>query len=166
MTSAMAAGSAVAERLINQQALVYAQMKQMMDAASRENRAFTPDEERKFAELREQHAQFERRIAEAQSDDTLKQEVERLAGGVGRRGVRGSSVGALFAANPDVAKFFKDGGHRRAGGWISPSVDVPYASLFAPSLMATTLTEDPASGGKLLVPDYQPGIVPSATRPI
>jgi len=39
--------------------------------------------------------------------------------------------------------------------------EIPYASLFA-----ATLSEDPASGGKLVVPDYRPGIVPTATRPI
>lgn len=37
--------------------------------------------------------------------------------------------------------------------------DVSYETLFA-----ATLTEDAASGGDLVVPDYRPGIIPGATR--
>src|SRR5262245_785866 len=65
------------------------------------------------------------------------------------------SAGQLWVQSQPY-QFFNAGMHPSGGSaWRSPSIEVPYASMFA-----TTLTEDPASGGKLLVPDYQPGIRP------
>jgi HK97 family phage major capsid protein len=61
------------------------------------------------------------------------------------------SIGQQFVQNADVQTFLRQGGHRRNGAWASPPVDC---------ILATTLTEDPASGGKLLVPQYIPGIQP------
>ncbi len=105
------------------------------------------------------------RIDRMHGDADFTRQIEAFTGGRGNRasspngGVQGMSAGALYATA--TAEFFKRGGHRVSGGWRSDSVEVPYSALFA-----TTLTESPTSGGKLVVPDYQPGIVPSATRPI
>jgi HK97 family phage major capsid protein len=63
------------------------------------------------------------------------------------------NIGQQFVHNADVQQFLRAGGHRRNGAWATPSVE-----CFGP-LHATTLTEDPASGGKLIIPQYLPGIV-------
>ena len=41
---------------------------------------------------------------------------------------------------------------------------VELADARFPGLRAATLTSDPASGGALIVPDYQPGLVALPTR--
>jgi HK97 family phage major capsid protein len=46
------------------------------------------------------------------------------------------------------------GNHRRGGAWASPSVE----------MFATTISEDPASGGSVVPPDVQPNIIPLPTR--
>ena len=60
---------------------------------------------------------------------------------------RVGTLGVQFVGSP--AFEFIRAGHARGGAWVTPSVD----------LLAATLTEDPASGGKLLVPQYSPGIL-------
>jgi len=62
------------------------------------------------------------------------------------------SIGQQFTQDAGIVDFIRHGGHRRNGAWASPPVE-----CFGP-LHATTVTEDPASGGKLLVPQYLPGI--------
>jgi HK97 family phage major capsid protein len=59
---------------------------------------------------------------------------------------RVGSLGVQFVGS--AAFEFIRAGHARGGAWTTPSVD----------LVAATLTEDPASGGKLLVPQYSAGI--------
>lgn len=64
------------------------------------------------------------------------------------------SLGEQFVTS-EAYDFFKRGGHRSQSAWRSPS-----AELF----LAATLTSDPASGGALIIPDYQPGILPILFR--
>src|SRR5262245_20751625 len=109
MTPTMAAGSAHVERLTQQQDQTFQRAKMMLDAATREGRAFTPEEEMRYPELMDQHTAFDKRIEQAQSDNTLRQPVEQLTGGAGRPGVRGTSIGAQFAAH--IADFIMDGKH-------------------------------------------------------
>jgi HK97 family phage major capsid protein len=45
--------------------------------------------------------------------------------------------------------------------WASPIVELHWPTS---GMYAATLTEDPASGGKLVVPDFRPGILESPTR--
>jgi HK97 family phage major capsid protein len=106
------------------------------------------------------------RIERGTADDGMVADLDRLTHGqargttpAGRSALHGQSAGALFA--DATAEFFKRGGHRASGGWRTDSVDIPNAALFA-----TTLTEGSGSGGALVMPDYRPGIVPSATRRI
>jgi len=104
------------------------------------------------------------RITGMRSDASLLARLDQIAGG-GRPGASPSgimlptdrrSIGQQFTQNADIQAFIKHGGHRRNGAWASPAVE-----CFNPLTMrGTTLTEDPASGGKLLVPQYQPGIQP------
>jgi HK97 family phage major capsid protein len=64
------------------------------------------------------------------------------------------TIGQQFLGDSAVRQFLQDGGHRRARTWSSPTVEC----VSPLRMLGTTLTEDPASGGKLIVPDYQPGI--------
>jgi HK97 family phage major capsid protein len=101
------------------------------------------------------------RISAMQSDANLIARLDQIAGG--RPAASGTglavpsdrrSIGQQFTQNPDVQQFIRHGGHRRNGAWASPPVE-----CFAPFTMrGTTLTEDAASGGKLLTPQYLPGI--------
>src|SRR4051812_2187528 len=102
-----AASTTQTDRLAQQQTFVYQQMQLLMDAATREERPFTAEEDRKFTELKEQHAQFDKRLASAQSDDKLRAEFAAIASGGTRRTTPapGGSPGALFAANEDVRRF-------------------------------------------------------------
>jgi HK97 family phage major capsid protein len=64
------------------------------------------------------------------------------------------SIGHQFATHVEILNFIKQGGHRRNGAWSSPAIEC----VNPLTMRATTLTEDPASGGKLVVPQYLPGI--------
>jgi HK97 family phage major capsid protein len=105
-------------------------------------------------------AAIKARLDTARGDVELRQKVEALTGGARPAASAGGlvtsmdrrTIGQQFVQNADVAQFLRQGGHRRNGAWASPPVE-----CFGP-LRATTLTEDPASGGKLVVPQYLPGI--------
>ena len=147
------------DRLAAQQALTFKQMEQMVDAAKRENRSFTSDEEKKFAALTEQHAAYDKRIAEAQSDVAFNTKLGPFNGGTAKQpsglvGVRGG-WGEALAYDPDFREFIRAGGHRRSGPW-SQGIE----------LQATTLTEGVGSGGALVATDFRPEPVPLGMPPI
>jgi HK97 family phage major capsid protein len=104
---------------------------------------------------------LQQKITAAQGDAALIARVEQFTGGA--RAASGGalaplsrserrSIGQQFVGDDGVRAFLAAGGHRRNGAWASPPVE-----CFSP-MRATTLTEDPASGGKLLVPQYLTGI--------
>jgi HK97 family phage major capsid protein len=77
------------------------------------------------------------------------------------RGRASESVGTqLVRAVADWRRDPKHSGLPK-GAEATLLADVPYGALFA-----ATLTEDPASGGDLVIPDFRPGIVPLPTRPL
>ncbi len=76
------------------------------------------------------------------------------------RGTPGHSLGRQFLAS-ETFRYLAETKANRPGVWHAPS-----SELIPPSMTATTLTGDPASGGALLVPTYIPGIVPSPTAPV
>lgn len=132
-----------------------------MATAETEKRELTAEERAKvdehLAKARDLKAQLQRvKDIEALQDDlrTLVATAAPAAPATPARVVRGT-FGEQFIASP-AFEFIK-AGHARGGAWVSPSVD----------LFAATLTEDAASGGKLLVPQYQPGlIVPPFEAPV
>ena len=77
-----------------------------------------------------------------------------------RRTRSAQSLGQQFLASPLFDWLQKSKGGR-TGRWASPADAVSELQL-----VAATLTEAPASGGGLVVPQVVPGIVPSATKPI
>ena len=97
------------------------------------------------------------RIDAAASDANLTAEIDRLTAGMTDRPASDRqaaarsplSFGAQFI-NADAWKaFIKAGGHHQNGSWTSPGVE----------LQATTLDTSSGSGGPLVLPDYQPGIL-------
>jgi HK97 family phage major capsid protein len=132
--------------------------------AEAENRESTDAERAELQALLDDAKKIKGRIDHAKGDRALAAEMEAMfptsatqPAPSGRvrlaTTTAGKSAGQLWTESEGF-QFFKDGRHHAGGSaWRSPSIEVPYASL-----LATTLTEDPASGGKLLVPQYLPGI--------
>jgi HK97 family phage major capsid protein len=112
------------------------------------------DIERINAECRDLEAQLDR----VTGDRDLIHQLERVTGtsrglsvGVMRRGL---SIGAQFVQS-EAYNFVRKHLHRQQAQWSTPSFE----------FLAETITSDPASGGKLLVPQYQPGILPLPVQP-
>jgi len=120
-------------------------------------RLMTDDEKARISAALTEAEGIQTRITAAQGDASLIARVEQLSGarptsGTALAPIDRRSMGEQFIQNADVSQFIRQGGHRRNGAWASPPVECH-------TFHATTLTEDPASGGKLLVPQYMPSIV-------
>jgi HK97 family phage major capsid protein len=62
------------------------------------------------------------------------------------------SAGAQFTAAPGYRELIKREAHKSGGVWSTGAIECVI------DMMATTLTSDPASGGKLITPQYLPGV--------
>jgi HK97 family phage major capsid protein len=130
------------------------------DGSTTTGRPMTDEEKQQINAVLAEGAAIKLKIDTLRGDAELRTRVEQLTGGV--RPSNGlavptadrRSIGAQFTGNNEYQQFIRNGGHRRNGAWATPPIE-----CFGP-LRATTLTEDPASGGKLLVPQYMPGILP------
>lgn len=123
------------------------------------NREMTADERTAIETISADARALKDRITRATSDSELLASLERMAGTAlpsapvphgPRKGPQ--SMGQQFISAPQY-DFFRKGGHRTASAWRSDSVE----------LFAATLTEDPASGGSLVAPQYMPGITATPT---
>jgi len=132
-------------------------------AAEAEDRAMTAEENAKCQAKLDELKGIKARIDGMQSDANLMAAVSDLTAGVrstpatagdGPAARRLGSLGHQFVSDPAYRAFIASHGHRRTGNWTSPSVE----------LYGATLTGDPASGGALVPPDRQPGIVALPTR--
>ena len=131
--------------------------------AETEKRETTDAERAEIQALLDDAKKVKARVDRARGDRAIGEEInalyDRQTQGLGQARVQLATTGQMKSAGQlwtesEAFKYFKDGQHHAGGSaWRSPSIEVPYASL-----LATTLTEDPASGGKLLVPQYLPGI--------
>ncbi len=138
---------------------IEAKLKEQMQLAEKEDRARTPEEKAAVEEMLADARKLKARIDAAKGDTALLAELARLESGTSRSVVQlptaaevkqvMKSIGQQWVESPAFA-FFRDGLHRGQSAWRSPSVE----------LQATTLDESTGSGGKLIVSDYQPGIVP------
>lgn len=136
-----------------------------MANAEKENRELTANEreevDKHLAAAREARA----KLARASDHSKLAAEIDDLiAGGKAAASVaegrvrlagRPASLGAQFVASA-AFDFIRNGGIRGASAWATPSVE----------LVAATLTEDPASGGALVLPDVRPGILGLGFQPL
>jgi HK97 family phage major capsid protein len=124
-------------------------------------RVMTDEERAKVQTKLDEAKAIKARIDAAQSDANMLAELDRLTAGMeaaqpqrhgnGQQPAREvRSLGHQFVADAAYREFIKRGGHRVTGAWTSPGVE----------LQATVLSEGAGSGGPLIIPDYQPGIVP------
>jgi HK97 family phage major capsid protein len=151
-------------QLEQRQAMALRKATLMLDQAEREGRGLTPDEEQRHAALLVDIDQLTPRIERAASDAAIAAQIDALVPLTGPAGrplptsgpYTGLSLGAAvmkaglgdwLKANPQAA---------RGSSWRSPTFEVPFG--------AATLTEDPASGGALVIPDTRPGIQPLPMR--
>jgi HK97 family phage major capsid protein len=131
--------------------------------AETEARAMTDDERASVQTLVDEANAIKAKVDRLKADAQMLVQIDQLASGqtLAARPETGSSVrpatrqslGEQFVRSAAM-EFIRKGGHRSQSAWRTPSVE----------LFAATLTEDPASGGALVIPQYQPGILPTMTR--
>jgi len=147
-------------------------MKALMATAEQERRGFTDDERKQYADWERGLADVSKRIERLKGDESMLAAIDNLAGGpppsrtrrdgrfvISRAAVL-KSAGQYFVESEAFAWLAKTKA-TRSGTWTSDSVEVPRAAL-----RLATLTEDPASGGAVVVPDYQGTIQPGPTLPV
>jgi HK97 family phage major capsid protein len=121
-------------------------------------RPMNDDERKRIDAVLAEGAAIKAKLDTLKGDAELRNRVNALTGGIqnangsGLATIDRRTIGQQFTQDANVSQFFRNGAHRRSASWASPAVEC--------SLRATTLTEDPASGGKLIVPQYMPGILP------
>jgi HK97 family phage major capsid protein len=128
--------------------------------AEKENREWTDDERAAIKKYQDEGLALKARLAKLQGDDDMIAEIERLTATARPPADRGKllkfkSMGEQFISSQQY-DFFRKGQHRTGSAWRSESIE----------LFAATLTEDPASGGALVLPQQLPGIMPIPQRPL
>lgn len=95
-------------------------------------------------------------LARAKGDASFQASLGRITGDMaGAAGRRLPSLGQQFIDSEAGQYLLKNRGKFPTGAWTSP----------ASELMAAVVSEDAASGGDLVITDYQPGILPLPMRP-
>jgi HK97 family phage major capsid protein len=158
-------------------------------AAEKDNRDLTADERQSVQALIDEANAIKAKLDRAETDAAMGRTIEGLVAPTRPTGDKALSreALALAAGRPDTSAafangrllsmgeqfvasetydFFKKGHHRSSAAWRSPSLELHDHRSLGVSWQqyAATLTEDPTSGGKLVVPDYRPGIVPLLLR--
>jgi HK97 family phage major capsid protein len=130
--------------------------------AQAEGRVMTDTERGAIQRAIDDAKQIKARLDRAQGDENITAAIASLTDGMippgSRAGGRGGrSLGQAFTAS-DVYRQIREQATRRSAGARLES------DVFEMDLQATTLSEAAGSGGPLVVPDYQPGILPLPTR--
>lgn len=135
--------------------------------AHTENRLMTDAERAEVKALVDEGETIKANIARAQGDHDQLVAIQRLQQGVGltpaapaqpSNGQR-LTMGQQFTRSAEY-DFFRKNQHKVQSAWRSPSVE-----LFD-TMRGATLTEDPASGGALVTPQYVGGILALPQRPL
>lgn len=160
---------ALKRELVTKQAAAAARFKTVTATAHDENRLMTDEEKASVQALVEEATKLKAQIDRAESDAQIGKTIEGLVPATFPTTAmtprtptatavpaKLMSMGEQFVQHADY-DFFKKGMHRTASAWRSPSIELhdPHGR----GMWAATLTEDPASGGKLVIPDYRPGIL-------
>ena len=156
------------QQLLKEQAAARDRFTAISATAEGENRERTDAERAEVDALIAKANATKAQIAKAQGDASMLDTINALSQGNGGGGapavpaaMRRLSMGQQFVAS-GAYEFFKKGMHRTSAAWRSPSVELfdHAVHMGMTQLQAATLTEDPASGGALVMPQYVPGIVP------
>lgn len=157
--------AALQRDLATKKTAIAALIERTATAAEAENREWSAEERAAIDKEMEDARTLRARIDRAQGDENMIAALGKLTDGLvphveggGALVARGvpvvdavpvyESLGDQFVNNPDYHEFIKRHGHRRSGAWISPGIE----------FMGATLTEDVASGGKLVQPQVLTGI--------
>jgi HK97 family phage major capsid protein len=130
-------------------------------------RPMTADERGAIQKIIDDANGIKARLAEAKGDDALAAQIEKLTTGMTRTDAAETkravlkSLGHQWVESPS-GDFFIKKRHQGSRNWASPVSELDRT----PDMRQTTLTEDPASGGGLIVPQYRPGILPLTFRPL
>ena len=132
--------------------------------AESENRAMTDDERAAVSTIVDEANAIKAKVDRAKADAHMLVQIDQLASGNGDSQLTRPDAGLMRQTSRHslgdqwvrsaAMEFIRKNGHRSQSAWRSPSVE----------LMAATLTEDPASGGALVLPDQRPGWLPTLTR--
>ena len=125
--------------------------------AESENRRFTESEETELRAIAAECRDLQDKIDTLQGHQTITEQINAMIGETPRRPAVHKSLGQQFLESEAFA-FIRAGGHRAQSSWRSPGAEL------MPRFWGATLTEDPASGGALVLPDYQAGIRALPTR--
>jgi HK97 family phage major capsid protein len=152
--------------LAAKQAAFHALHRDMTAIFDAENRESTPEERAKLQAVLDEAKAIKVRIDRAKSDQAMTAELDALytkaaapqAPITSRTGAiirptdkQVMTLGQQWAAS-EAMDYFRKQGHRTGGAqWASPTVEL--------DMFATTLTEGAGSGGALIIPQYQPGIM-------
>lgn len=121
-------------------------------------RLMTAEEKGAIQAILDEAKAIKAKIDGAAGDANLMAEIERLTGGMAAAAAAGNaaretrelrSLGQQFISDPAYRAWIKAEQHR-SKGTLSPSVEIH----------ATTVSEGAGSAGPLILPDYQPGIIP------
>jgi HK97 family phage major capsid protein len=161
------------KELANKQAEAAALLEKTCATAEKENRETTDEERAAVVKLLNEGKTIKAKIERAKGDQAISAEIESLfnkqtAGATTSKIVKPTLAQTMTLGNQFIAHehyaFFKSGQHRVGGTWTSPTFELTDHLAGYGKFLATTLTEDPASGGKLIVPQYLPGILPTMFR--
>lgn len=152
----------------------HAKLTAVSRTAEAENRVLSDAERGEVQALVDAGVAIKAQIDRATTDASMARTIEALVSAsptlpaLPNRNPSFLSWGEQFVRS-EAFDFFKKGGHRSSASWRSPSVELfdrrgrmGFASHV--EQYAATLTEDPASGGKLVLPDVRPGILETLFR--
>jgi HK97 family phage major capsid protein len=140
-------------------------MSALLKKADEESRGLTDVEEKSFADWQKEQSGLETQIKKLRSDGEFSQKLTALIGDQGEvkdarfvisRASTIKTFGQLYVES-EAFKWHAQTKATRSGQWTSPSVELERKAA---------LTEDPASGGALVPPDRQAGIVSGAVLPV
>jgi HK97 family phage major capsid protein len=130
--------------------------------AEKENRERTDDERAQVQKAIDEAHAIQARLDGAKGDDTMAAEIDRLTSTMRpatadepAKSLVVKSLGQQFVESA-AGQFFAEKRHHGHRNWSSPTAELQDGYR----LQGTTLTTNPASGGKLVVTDYQGGIQP------
>ena len=133
----------------------------VMTRAEAEGREFTEDERRSIDERLAEARALRDRMGRAEANDAAQAEIAALlaasrppTAAAAPPAAGNQTLGTQWVESP-AFEFFRQGRHRGLAAWASEAIE----------LHAATLTEDPASGGKLVLPQQRPGIMPLPLAP-
>jgi HK97 family phage major capsid protein len=125
-------------------------------------RVMTAEEKAAVQTILDEAKGIKARIDGATNDAAMMAEINRLTAGLTNTPANDrlaqrvlKSLGQQFVENPAYQAFIKSQAHRSDHAWASPAVEGEWGPL-----QATTLSEAAGSGGPLVLPDYQPGVLP------